>query len=258
MDGATLRRARNSKQLTLEQLAERTKVGTTVLKAFENNDVDRLPARVYARGFLRAYAKEVGLDPEETVDEYFAQFEDEPTLALAAEEQARSPHSRDLQVEPDMPRRLPVMPLIAAVALLALAIYFIAPRSPGSREETVQLPPPVRDVAPVATPAQPSTVAPAVAVQPEAGDVLRFNLTADGPCWISATADGKQALSRLLQPGTQEVLEAKDQIVLRVGDPGALKLSINGAAARPLGTARQPVTVQITRDNFREFLAQPQ
>jgi cytoskeleton protein RodZ len=154
-----------------------------------------------------------------------------------------------------------VTPLVAGVAVLGFAIYFvfIAPRSAASRDETVQLPPPTRDVAPAATPPQPSAVAPAVAVQPpEAGETLRFNLTAEGPCWVSATADGKPALARLLEAGTQEALEAKDQLVLRVGDPGALKLSINGAPARPLGGAGQPVTVQITRDNFREFLAQPQ
>jgi cytoskeleton protein RodZ len=258
MDGATLRRARNAKQLTLEQVAERTKVSVSVLKALENNDVDRLPARVYARGFLRAYAKEVGLDPGETVNEYFQQFEDEPSIGLA--DDADSGASRDLQVEPETRRGLPVGTL-AAVALLAGAIYFVfvAPRTSSSRTDRAAASATRGDAAPAATTPQPPpapAVAPAVAVQTEPVDGLRVDLAAQGECWISATADGKQAVARLFKPGEQHTIDATNQLVLRVGDPGALKLSINGAAGRPLGAAGQPVTVQITRDNFRDFLAQ--
>src|SRR5687768_12093764 len=73
--GATLRRARTRKGLTLDQLARATKISVPALDALENNDFDRLPATIYTRGFLRVYAREVGLDPEETVDDYLEQFE---------------------------------------------------------------------------------------------------------------------------------------------------------------------------------------
>src|SRR5918997_836771 len=80
--GSTLRRARTRKGLTLEQLARATKISVSALDALETNDLDRLPATIYLRGFLRAYAREVGLDPQETVEDYLEQFEP-PRFAAA-------------------------------------------------------------------------------------------------------------------------------------------------------------------------------
>jgi hypothetical protein len=83
--------------------------------------------------------------------------------------------------------------------------------------------------------------------------VLRIELTATGPCWVSATADRESALSRLLQAGERHELSAKDELVLRVGDPSTVAISVNGVAGRPLGQPGQPITVQINKQNFREF-----
>jgi len=47
----------------------------------------------------------------------------------------------------------------------------------------------------------------------------------------------------------------RDALVLRVGDPGACAFSINGRAGRLLTTAGTPVTVRITKDNFKEFVS---
>ena len=84
--------------------------------------------------------------------------------------------------------------------------------------------------------------------------MLRVELAASGPSWVSASADRAAAANRLMQAGERHTIEARDELVLRVGDPATLGLSINGVPARPLGRAGQPVTVQITKENFRSFL----
>lgn len=66
--GATLRLARERRKLTLQAVSETTKISPSVLTALENNDIERLPGGLFIRSFVRAYATEVGLDPEETVN----------------------------------------------------------------------------------------------------------------------------------------------------------------------------------------------
>ena len=84
--------------------------------------------------------------------------------------------------------------------------------------------------------------------------------------WINMNEAFKEAIStiftmlalvvaKLLQAGERHTLEASEELVLRVGDPGALSFSINGQAGRPLGRAGEPVNVRITKDNFRDFLS---
>jgi hypothetical protein len=87
------------------------------------------------------------------------------------------------------------------------------------------------------------------------GGPIRVELVTRAQCWVSARVDGERVVSKLLQPGERHTLDITDEVVLRVGEPGALSVSINGQAGRPLGPAGQPVTVRITRDNFREFLS---
>ncbi len=65
--GAALLCARMARNLSLEDLAERTKVSTRLLHALERDDFSAFVSRVYLMGFARAYAKVVGLDSEGVV-----------------------------------------------------------------------------------------------------------------------------------------------------------------------------------------------
>lgn len=75
--GAELLAARNARGLSLEELGARTKVSVERLDAIEQSDVERLPPRVYLLGFVKAYANEVGLDPDDVAQRYVAQVEQE-------------------------------------------------------------------------------------------------------------------------------------------------------------------------------------
>lgn len=69
-----LRRERERKGLSLQQLAQRTNVSVALWAAFEDNDFSRWPTGVFARAFVREYALSVGLDPDETVDDFCRWF----------------------------------------------------------------------------------------------------------------------------------------------------------------------------------------
>ena len=72
--GTELRKGRERSGISLAAVAAATKIGVANLQAIERGDFARLPGGVFTRGFLRAYAREVGLDPEETVQHYLSQI----------------------------------------------------------------------------------------------------------------------------------------------------------------------------------------
>jgi transcriptional regulator with XRE-family HTH domain len=67
---ARLRRERLRSGMTLDQIADRTRIKRELLDAFENNDLTDWPRGLYARAWVRGYAMAVGLDPSETVDDF--------------------------------------------------------------------------------------------------------------------------------------------------------------------------------------------
>src|SRR4029434_4576887 len=88
--GASFRRARESAGLPLEKIAAETRISTRFLLAIESEDFHLLPGGVFNRGFVRAYAAHLGLDPEQAVSEYarLSATSDEPLDALREGERA--------------------------------------------------------------------------------------------------------------------------------------------------------------------------
>jgi flagellar biosynthesis protein FlhG len=82
-DGARLRRARMHRGVELEEIGQITKVTLTYLQAIEDDAFDSLPASVYARGFVSAYARAIGLDPNRVAKSYM------PRLEAARKEKGR-------------------------------------------------------------------------------------------------------------------------------------------------------------------------
>lgn len=72
--GPNLRRRRIQRGVTLDQIATSTKVSADLWSGLERNDFSRWPAGIYARAYVRAYAIEVGVDPDSTVDEFCRLF----------------------------------------------------------------------------------------------------------------------------------------------------------------------------------------
>ncbi len=71
--GPRLRAAREAKQLSLRKIADATKISIGTLEAVEAHDAAQLPGGIFTRAFVRAYAAEVGLDPERTLRDFMAQ-----------------------------------------------------------------------------------------------------------------------------------------------------------------------------------------
>lgn len=68
--GEKLRLAREDRGVSLEAIAQGTKIGASLLASLERGDCSRWPGGVYSRGYVRSYAQTVGLDPKAIADEF--------------------------------------------------------------------------------------------------------------------------------------------------------------------------------------------
>src|SRR5438477_8736185 len=68
--GASFKKARESKEISLARIAAETRISTRFLSAIENEEFNLLPGGIFNRGFVRAYAEKVGLDPDQAVADY--------------------------------------------------------------------------------------------------------------------------------------------------------------------------------------------
>lgn len=119
--GARLRDARERRGLTLRVIADNTRISVRALEALERNDISQLPGGIFSRAFVRAYAQEVGLDPEQTIVEFLTRFphdtvtQGHPRTRTELDELDTAPSSR-----------LGVILKIVVAALIVAAIAYVA------------------------------------------------------------------------------------------------------------------------------------
>jgi hypothetical protein len=237
MSTTELRLARERLGLSLRDVADRTRIRVAILDAIENQDAERLPPAIFTRGFVKAYAREVGLDPQTTAAHY---------AALVAPSTAPGDHVLpDVGLTDSLSERdsssLVTAALIVAAGLVFVLINPWTPSPPSADKDA--------SATAVATTGETRATRPGVPRTPN----MRIDLAPRGPCWIEATADGDLVIYKLLNAGDRYAIEGYEDLVLKVGDPSALVYAINGTQGRPLGPAGRPATVHMTRENIGEF-----
>jgi cytoskeletal protein RodZ len=113
--GAALRRLRESRGISLHDIAASTKLSRSALEAIERDDIGRLPGGIFTRAVVRAYAKELGADPERTLREFLGQFPDQRVESHAA--------PRDVFAEAATPKA-DLARLIVALGILIVPVAF--------------------------------------------------------------------------------------------------------------------------------------
>jgi cytoskeletal protein RodZ len=292
--GSKLRCAREGRGLSVGQISRATKIPLSTLQALERNELSRLPGGIFGRAFVRSYAHEVGIDPEEAVQVFLAQS---PQASAAAGPSDPLQQENDAAFESHRKMASTFVRLIAiSLGLVAAAWSYMAwDRQAGRSESLTVSPRPASVGAPASehrsepspttaraardapqitatSGARPTSASPVKAgprqidqspgsvktgrdaVDQAQADQLTVMLSFSGPCWISATVDGQRSVQRLFRPEDQETLDIRRELVLTAGDAAAVKMTVNGAAARPLGKAGQVVTARVNLANFKEYL----
>ena len=235
--GTTLQKARERAGFSLEELSARTRIPQKTLRAIEENNFDKVPAGIFARSFIRTYAREVGVDPAEAVAEFRTMTEpvSEPTGETPGERVETAAPARSFQ--PELVTSQPSWSYLVVVGALFIGVIVMNRyTTPGDEQ----------------TPATTGTIETSAAdtTQPVAtsGSGIHIEMRAQRPCWVRAVVDGQVVFARLMQAGETETVSGQRDIVMRVGDPSALSYSINGRPGESLGAAEVPVTIRFGAD----------
>lgn len=225
--GDKLRMAREQSGMTLAQIAAETRIPQRHLELIEAGEWHALPARTYATGFARTYAKAVDLDPRTIVDEVRAELSmSEP-----------GDRSRASSFEPGDPARVPsrglaLLSLFAVILLVVGGFFFydriLAPGSgPGSLVDEEQL---ARQAVQAKSPDRPA----AATAQQASGPVV-FTALEDG-IWVKFyDAGGSQLMQKQMARGeTYTVPADANGPQVWTGRPDALAITIGGRAVPKL------------------------
>jgi len=247
--GARLRAAREAKQISLREIAATTKISVSALEALEENDVAQLPGGIFTRAFVRSYATEVGLDPEEVMRDFVAQV---PVEGIDEEEKYDS-QSREHDLFQSQQRMAATVLKLVAISAAVLLLYLGWAVMTGTDAPEA----PVAETAPalLAPVAGSVRTEPPVTAEPMSQESLTIVLRPRGDCWVSLTIDGELVFEDLMHAGDREFYAAADEMRLIVGDAGAFGFTINQQDGRSLGGSGVTVTARITRQNFRSYLA---
>ena len=242
--GARLREAREARNMELRDIAASTKISIGALEALEQNDFDPLPGGIFTRAFVRAYASEVGLDPEQTTRDFMAQ-----APADAANDPVRIEDER-------MPSRRQVVETVFKLLIIGVplaGLVFL-----GLRGTSTVSPGPGEAGGPVAAIAEPVSPPPPAPIEVEETAAVReplaLVLRPRGESWVSLTVDGERVLSRIMQAGEEASYEAEDEITLNIGNAGQFDFEINGQEARSLGGRGEVATATITHENYLSYV----
>lgn len=220
--GTWLRRQREMREIDLREIAERTKISLRYLKAMEQDRFELLPAPVFAKGFLREYAKYVGLSPDEVVNYYLsASGEQEP----ADEDQPTEVERRGKLGSPWSYGVFLVLLLILVVAVAAYLAFYTE-----SRRNERQAPPPPIAAPPAVAPRLPAEPPPAEVLAEAPAAPLEVTLDFTQECWVEVVVDGRERISELHAPGESLQIAAQKSVLLaNVGNASGVEVQVNGA-----------------------------
>jgi cytoskeletal protein RodZ len=225
MLGNKLKQAREARGIPLSEVEWATKIKAAYLEALEEEDYSAIPGAVYIRGFLRAYATYLGLDPEPLIGEYNASSganEIVSTRPAVTVEPAR------LMVTPAM--------VVGVALLLLLAIFgfyvktqfdrYQASLAAGSPTPRAALP------SPMASSSEAPTPSPSPTARVYTGVELVIKIQG-GPAWLRVDADGQpsaetSAGGKIYQPGAVLTFNATKTVHVISGKASNTFVTFNG------------------------------
>jgi cytoskeletal protein RodZ len=230
--GSELRKQREIRGVSLKEIADATKISKRYLESLEQDDFASLPAPVFTRGFVREYARYIGLNSEEMASRYSQiigaspETSSTPVTATASRKGEGLPFIR-------IDRNFAVFALLLVVFSAVMWWLGTTRRSEGRGPDPS---PPTATVAPA--------VAPIVATEPvvsstapaSSPDKLALDVKVIEDTWVILQIDGQPTLNQVLRSGETRKLEAENEIRFEVvGNAGGLELTLNGHPVPAMG-----------------------
>ena len=238
--GEDLAQARRRAGLTVTQVSQKTCIRETIIRGIEQDDYRACGGDFYARGHIRAIARVVGADPGPLIAEYDAAHH-APRPVTAAD--LLRPAGPVTIRERHRSHWAAVLALVLVAALGVVAYHVLAASRPAPAGHTAAGPglhaashrhaaaPP----APAATAPAPAPSAPKIAI----------HLIAIEDCWVGFTTPaGGYLFQSYVVAGTSKRWAFWHPVNIRLGNPGGIRLTVDGKNPLPPGTAN-PITLSL-------------
>ena len=238
MVGDILRREREKQGLTIADIEKGTSIRGLYIEHIERGNIGELPGLVYAKGFVRNYAKFLRLNAEALVQQFAEENGSTPPPAPAEPESAPRRISlstvgdeslSSISIGGTSSSYASIFGKLAAgiIVLAALVGGGVAAISAINSPAQVPAAPPVKTEQPAA---------PAAAAEADASDTARaahtdgvdVSVTLTERCWTEVSVDGKSVFEGIIEKGKTESWKGKESVVIRAGNAGALDVTFNG------------------------------
>jgi cytoskeletal protein RodZ len=235
--GDRLRREREMRGVSLDEITAATRISRRFLLALENEHWEQLPGGVFNRGFIRSVSRYLGLDEEALLAEYVLATNDKPQVAVVA-------------IPEETPRRTTsrawiVVPLVAVLLIAAwFGVRAAWPLVQAWRSPLPELPP----AAAHSAPQPPPSLTPSRA-EPEA---LELKVDAGQMTSVKVIADGKPVFEGRISPGRGRNFRAKESFEISSENAGSIVLEMNGQLMPPMGMQDTPGQIRLTREDLKK------
>ncbi|MFZ5631747.1 MAG: helix-turn-helix domain-containing protein [Bacillota bacterium] len=234
--GNTLKAARESRGISLENVEEHTKIRRKYLEALENENFEILPGRVYIKGFIKNYARFLGLNANALVSAYEARAPLPEREDEFKENKLTSIEKRGSGSFVKIAIGLLAIALVAAFLYLPALTEINKPGPTGDGENKIA--------------GDNKTIIPEVRTnqgnvpgKPPAQKGVNITLSVtNDECWMSVEIDGKPAFTGFLSAGQIKEFKGNEKISLRLGNAGVVEVEFNGQKMGVLGGVGQVVT----------------
>jgi cytoskeleton protein RodZ len=239
--GDRLKREREMRDVSLDELTKATRISQRFLEALENEDWKKLPGGVFGRGFVRTIAGYLGLSEESLLSEY----------DMARGDMSRESLARQEERIPSTPVWVPILAVLAICAALTglffagkYAWHRYAERHNSQPSSALVTPPQDPSAEPLktetltpGTPAAPpiSAASASPAAIPDASAALDLSVSTSAATRVRILADDKLLLDGELPAGVNRHFPANDHFEITAADSSAVLLELNHQVMRPLG-----------------------
>lgn len=237
--GQYLQSCRKTRNIEIDAIARELKIGKGVLRAIEEEDLSKLPDTVFAKGFLRGFAKMVGADERSVIDDYLHQLD-----------QSRQTAPRDVDEPVSVKKRSGGRRLTLLSGTLLVVICLAVVMGVSGRDN----PPVPRQQAMAPADSVPAVQAGSVEV-PEAEEsaapaenkpqTIRLSVVTVADTWLKIIIDNGKAREYLLRPGDNLDMEASSGYNLLIGNAAGVKLFADTVPVDVPGGRGKVVNIQI-------------
>jgi cytoskeleton protein RodZ len=269
--GEELRREREIRGISLKEIADATKISKRFLDAIERNDHKTLPAPVFTRGFVREYARYLGLSTEDIVNRYnYAALGDDRIEKSAHLERLTHPEPEPV-VQPLRPKRgLPpafmridkgvFVTLFIIAALAGVSYWAMQQKQRQAAEQVVPAPVVASETAGAGedtrAPMNPQPNTTQESLVPTDGS-LRMVVEILADSYVDLEADGKNLFKDVMKAGDRHVVDAKEQFRFRsIGNAAGVSLTLNGVKLPALGSDGQVIRNRVIDQEYLVTLNQ--